>query len=161
MKDANGYEGDAMNPVSIEMGENVYIGLAVTSHQANVKCTSIFSDVSTTGKVTGQWMSQDIPSNSAEPLYVAVEDTAGHIKAARHPDPNTVQLDGWQEWSIDLKEFSDAGIDLAKVKNMYIGVGDRDNPRCGGAGRLYIDDIRLYPADKRLASSTKITTMQN
>jgi hypothetical protein len=26
---------------------------------------------------------------------------------------------------------------------MYIGVGDRTNPAAGGAGRIYIDDIRL------------------
>jgi len=82
MKDASGVESDAMNPVSIEMGESVYIGLAVTSHQANVMCTSVFSDVSTTGRVTGQWMSQDIPSNAAEPLYVAV-DVNGRVKTSQ------------------------------------------------------------------------------
>jgi hypothetical protein len=34
-------------------------------------------------------------------------------------------------------------VNLAKVKKLYIGVGDRDNPSAGSAGRLYIDDIRL------------------
>jgi len=145
MKDPGGVEGDAANPVTIEMGPNVYIGLAVTSHHANVMCRSVFSDMSTSGGVAGRWMSQDIPSNAAEPLYVAVEDSAGHIKAVTHPDPNAVQFDNWQEWNIDLKEFGNAGIDLANVKKMYIGVGNRDNPQCGGAGKLYIDDIRLHP----------------
>jgi hypothetical protein len=145
MKDPAGVERDAANPVTIEMGPNVYIGLAVSSHDAKVMCKSVFSDVGTSGKVAGQWMSQDIPSNAAEPLYVAVEDSAGHIKAVTHPDPNAILFDNWQEWNIDMKEFSDAGIDLVNVKKMYIGVGNRDNPQCGGTGKLYIDDIRLHP----------------
>jgi hypothetical protein len=35
-------------------------------------------------------------------------------------------------------------VNLASVKKMYIGVGDRNSPKLGGAGMLYIDDIRLY-----------------
>jgi hypothetical protein len=145
MKDSSGYEANAMNPVTIEMDPNVCIGLAVTSHQANVMCASVFSDVGTSGEVAGQWMSQDIPSNAAEPLYVALEDSAGHTKIVTHPDPNAAQLDKWQEWNIDLKEFSNAGVNLASVKKMYIGVGNPHNPQCGGTGKLYIDDIRLHP----------------
>ena len=144
-KDSSGYEANAMNPVTIEMDPNVYIGLAVTSHQANVMCASVFSDVGTSGEVAGQWMSQDIPSNAAEPLYVALEDSAGHTKIVTHPDPNAAQFDKWQEWNIDLKEFSNAGVNLASVKKMDIGVGNPDNPQCGGTGKLYIDDIRLHP----------------
>ena len=145
MKDPSGVEGDAMNPVTIEMNSKVYIGLAVTSHQANVMCTSIFSDVSTNGAVTGLWMSQDIPSNAAEQLYVAMEDSTGQIKVVTHPDANAVQIDKWQEWHIDLKEFSNAGVNLASVKKICVGVGNRNNPQRGGIGRIYIDDIRLHP----------------
>ncbi len=145
MKDPSGVESDAMNPVTIEMNSKVYIGLAVTSHQANVMCTSIFSDVSTNGAVTGSWMSQDIPSNAAEQLYVAMEDSTGHIKVVTHPDTNAVQIDKWQEWQIDLKEFSNAGVNLASVKKICVGVGNRNNPQRGGIGRIYIDDIRLHP----------------
>ena len=32
---------------------------------------------------------------------------------------------------------------IAAVKKMVIGVGDRKNPKPGGTGRIYIDDIRL------------------
>jgi len=32
---------------------------------------------------------------------------------------------------------------VAAVQKMAIGVGDRNNPRPGGTGRIYIDDIRL------------------
>jgi hypothetical protein len=36
-------------------------------------------------------------------------------------------------------------VNLAAVKKMYFGVGNRNSPQVGGAGTLYIDDIGLYP----------------
>ena len=128
------------------MSNNVYIGLALTSHNTDptVVCTAEFSDVTMTGTVTGQWQSQDIgiASNDAEQLYVAVEDSTGTVKDVPHPDPNAVLLDTWQEWNIDLADF--APVNLQSVKKMYIGVGNRNTPAPGGGGMLYIDDIRLY-----------------
>ncbi|MCL5279087.1 MAG: discoidin domain-containing protein, partial [Planctomycetes bacterium] len=40
---------------TIQMAANVYIGMAVTSHDATRTTTAEISDVSTTGTVTGQW----------------------------------------------------------------------------------------------------------
>ena len=40
-----------------------------------------------------------------------------------------------------LSQF--AGVNLSRVKVLYLGVGDRKAPAPGGAGRLYIDDIRV------------------
>ena len=85
------------------------------------------------------------PNNSAEPLYVAAQDSLGKIKVVVHEDPGAVQLSGWQEWNIDLKQFANAGVNLSSVTKMYIGVGNRTTPQSGGAGTLYFDDIRLYP----------------
>jgi hypothetical protein len=34
-------------------------------------------------------------------------------------------------------------VDPAAVKTMVIGVGDRNIPKPGGFGKIYIDDIRL------------------
>jgi len=34
-------------------------------------------------------------------------------------------------------------VNPAKVKKMYIGVGDRKAPAANGSGRIYIDDIRV------------------
>jgi len=84
--------------------------------------------------------------NPAEPLYVAVEDIANKIKVVTHPDSAAVQVqvEGWQQWNIPLSEFDAAGVDLAAVKKMYIGVGNRAAPQMGGMGSLYFDDIRLY-----------------
>ena len=47
----------------------------------------------------------------------------------------------WIKWTIPLSEF--AGVDLAAITRMYIGVGDRENPQAGGTGLIYIDDICL------------------
>ncbi len=46
------------SPVSIPMAANVYIGLAVTSHDAAISTAAEFSDVSTTGNVTGAWQTR-------------------------------------------------------------------------------------------------------
>jgi hypothetical protein len=89
------------------------------------------------------WFEGD-PTNSAEPLYVAVEDNAGNIKVVTYPNPNAAQLDGWQDFNILLTDLGDAGVNLASVKKIYIGLGDKDNPRAGGSGHLFIDDIRVY-----------------
>ena len=34
---------------------------------------------------------------------------------------------------------------LDQVSRIYIGVGNRRTPVSNGVGRIYIDDIRLYP----------------
>ena len=134
----------ASNPANFAMNSNVYIGLALTSNNVNATVQAQFSNVTTTGTVTGQWQAEDIgvTSNDAEQLYVAVEDSGGTVKVAEHPNPNAVQLDTWQHWDIDLADF--APVDLTKVKKIYIGVGNRSDPKLGGGGMLYIDDIRLY-----------------
>jgi hypothetical protein len=93
-------------------------------------------------KVLSLWF-YGATGNTAESLYVAVQDSAGNIKIASHAQPAAIQTASWQEWRIDLTSF--AGVDPTRVKKMYVGVGDRTTPRSGGSGTLYIDDIRLYP----------------
>jgi hypothetical protein len=134
---------DSSNPVRIMMTNDVYIGLAVTSHNPGMATVAEFSDVSFAGAVTGQWQVAAVgvaqPSNDAAPLYVAVEDNAGHVKSLMHPDPAAVQTIDWQKWMIPLSEFQ--GANLAGVKKMTIGVGDRNKPTAGGKGVIYLDDI--------------------
>jgi hypothetical protein len=89
------------------------------------------------------WFEGD-PANSAEPLYILIEDSAGAVKVLTHDGPAAVQLDGWQEWNILLSDLSDSGLNLAAIKKMCIGVGNKDNPQTGDAGTLYLDDIRVY-----------------
>jgi hypothetical protein len=134
-------------PQNIPMGANVYIGLALTSHDAALTCRTVFSNVTTTGNVTGQWAHQDIGifSNAAEPLYVAVSNSTGSPAVVAHDDPDASTIDTWTEWIIPLQAFADQGIVLTNVDRMAIGLGTRGNTTIpGGSGKMYIDDIRLY-----------------
>jgi len=81
--------------------------------------------------------------NGRDPLYVGIEDSAGRIAVVAHPDADAVLATEWQKWHIALADLQVAGVDVAAVKKVFIGVGDRDNPQPGGTGRIYIDDIRL------------------
>jgi len=132
---------------NIPMNSSVYTGLALTSHDTAFTCEAIFSNVKTTGTVTGQWQSQDIgiSSNSAESMYVAVGNSAGAPAIVKYGDPVATQIDTWTEWVIPTQIFADQGVNLADVDNISIGIGDRNNPQAGGSGTVYIDDIRLYP----------------
>jgi hypothetical protein len=133
----------AWNPQTIAMSGSIYIGLAVTSHNANAPTTVQFSDVSTTGGVTGSWEVEAIgvaqPANDAAPLYVAVQDSAGKSKVITHPDAAATTLAAWQQWRIPLSDLT--GVKLTAVKKLMIGVGDRANPKQDGAGIVFIDDI--------------------
>ncbi len=133
-------------PQSIQMASNVYIGLALTSHDAGLTCQAVFTNVTTTGNVTGQWMNEDIgiSSNSAEPLYVAVSNTAGAPAVVANSDPAAATIDAWTEWRIPLQTFADQGINLTNVDKIAIGLGSKSGmPSAGGSGTMYFDDIRL------------------
>jgi len=142
----NGTGGDATtNPVDIKMAKDVYIGLFVTSHAAGEVRTYTFDSVSTKGKVGSVAANQDIgiASNSAEQLYVAVEDSAGALCAVTYPDPAATQIAQWWNWKIPMATFSDAGVNLKAAAKLYIGVGNVDNPTPGGSGTIRIDDIQV------------------
>jgi len=134
------------NPQNIPMNSNVYIGLAVTSHNNNAVCQIKISNVTITGTVNQQWMNQDIgiESNDAEPLYVAVSNSAGTPAVVVHDDPAAANIVTWTEWVIPLQALADQGINLTNVDRIAIGLGTRGNMTIpGGSGKMYIDDIRL------------------
>jgi hypothetical protein len=79
--------------------------------------------------------------NAAAPLYVALEDSSKHLAVVTHPDVTITAATKWTQWKIPLSDF--AGVNPARVKKMYIGVGDRKAPAAGGAGRIYLDDIQV------------------
>jgi hypothetical protein len=82
-------------------------------------------------------------SNQTVPLYVAVEDSSKKTGTIVHPDPLVVLSAQWLEWKIPFSQFTAAGINLARVQTVRIGLGDRQNPKAGGAGRIYLDDLRV------------------
>jgi hypothetical protein len=131
---------------SIPMGSNVYIGLALTSHDAALTCQAVFTNVTTTGNVTGQWANQDIGilSNDAEPLYVAVSNSTGNPVVVVNDDPAAAQINTWTQWVIPLQTFTDQGINLTNVDRIAIGLGTKGNMTVpGGSGKMFFDDIRL------------------
>jgi len=81
-------------------------------------------------------------ANSPERMFVALDGTA----VVYHEDPAATQLEGWNEWVINLQAFADQGVDLANVNTITIGLGTKNSgvPGPGGTGRMYFDDIRLY-----------------
>jgi regulation of enolase protein 1 (concanavalin A-like superfamily) len=143
----DGSTWQTLSTVTIPMGLDVYIGLIVCSHDTAQTCVAEFSNVTTTGTVTGDWQSQDIgiESNTAEQLYVVLQDSTGNSVIVKHPDPAVTTFNTWIQWNIPLVDFT--GVNLQAVKDLTIGVGDRDNPQAGGSGTLYIDDIVLNLPD--------------
>jgi hypothetical protein len=138
----------------IQMATNVYIGLAVTAHNATATCEGVITNVTTTGNVTGQWASQDIgiESNDPEPLYVAVSNSTGAPAVIVHDDPAAAQIDTWTQWIIPLQDIADQGITLTNVDSIAIGLGTQGNTTVpGGNGKMYIDDIRLLQPEEEPA----------
>jgi len=142
-------EGDLPSTVDIPMSVNTYIGLALTAHNPLATAEAVFSDVSTTGTMspTGPFtQSQDvgIESNVADRLYVILEDDAGNFELVEHSEPNGTQVSSWQEWNIDMREFTNAGVNTAAITKMTLGVGNKAAPSATGNGLMYIDDVRLH-----------------
>jgi hypothetical protein len=145
--------GSSWQPVTgattqtIAMASNVYIGLALTSHDAAKTCQAVFSNVTTTGNVSGQWVHQDVGifSNDAEPLFVAVSNSTGNPAVVVYDNPAAAQVDTWTEWVIPLQVLADRGITLTNIDRIAIGLGTRGNMTItGGSGKMFFDDIRLY-----------------
>jgi hypothetical protein len=126
----------------IFMIPDVYIGLAVTSHVTGRSTVAVFSDVTTTGNVTGPWISEAIgadthPNNDAAPMYVTMADTTGQTKTFDHPDPQATLLTDWDEWTIPLADLSP--VNPARLGAITLGVGGS-----GVEGKVYIDAIRTH-----------------
>jgi regulation of enolase protein 1 (concanavalin A-like superfamily) len=130
---------------TVAMGTSVYIGLAVTSHDAALTTVAEMSNVATTGAVTGSWQALAIgatmPTNDPASLYLRVEDKAGKSKTVVNANASASAVPAWTEWRVPLSDLSAAGVNLSNVKKITIGVGDKTSPKAGGAGMLYLDDI--------------------
>ena len=84
-----------------------------------------------------------LAANAAAPLYVAVADASQKVGMVVYPDLAVVTTTKWINWKIPLSMFTDAGANMARVKKIYLGIGDKTNPQKGGTGRIFIDDIRV------------------
>jgi len=132
------------NPQKISMPQNVYIGLAFTSHNTSVTGQAQFSDVTTVGSVSPlTWAHEaigvEMASNDPEPMYVALNGNA----VVQHDNPDAALINDWTQWNINLTLFADQGVNLANVNTITIGFGNKNNPQAGGSGSAFFDDIQL------------------
>jgi hypothetical protein len=133
--------GDIANPQTVDWPETVLIGLFVTSHQDGELRTYTFDNVDVQGDVDGVIVSKDIASvsgNSAEPIYVSLEDSTGAVASVAHPYAAATQITAQRDWTIPLSAFE--GVDPTMASKLYIGVG---NGEPGGVGVLTVSDIRV------------------
>jgi hypothetical protein len=82
------------------------------------------------------------PSNAPSVVYVGLEDSTGARVDVAETSIDLVRVSGWQEITIELSKFEP--VNLASIKKIYIGAGDRADPKPGGKGSVYIDDIVLH-----------------
>jgi hypothetical protein len=75
--------------------------------------------------------------NAAEQMYVTLNDSA----MVDHDDPDAATSTRWTEWNISLHAFADQGVNLVNVDSITLGLSSVT----GGMGKMYFDDIRLYP----------------
>jgi len=133
-------QGDAQ---TIEMADPVLIGLFVTSHQSGEIRTYTFDNVTIEGDVTADFVSADIDSvsgNSAEPVYVALEDMAGNVGVAAYPDPAATRIDRWWNLRVPMADLAAQGVDLTIASKLIFGVGSGAG---GEAGAVTLADVMI------------------
>jgi hypothetical protein len=101
--------------------------------------TPPMSDMTREGVVTLTLFYLGDVENSAEPMYVALDDAVVY-----NDDADAALVTEWTRWDIPLQEFAGQGVNLGNVGSITIGFGNRDNPTAGGSGHVFFDDIRLY-----------------
>jgi regulation of enolase protein 1 (concanavalin A-like superfamily) len=158
----------AASSKDIAMTGTVYIGLCLTSHNPSEISTVEFSNIVTAGGVTGSWETAEIgvdhPGNDADGLYVMVKDSANHTATIAHPNPAATLIPEWTEWRIPLSSIKSAGVNIASVEKLVIGVGDRKSPKAGGKGLVFIDDIlvgRLGSSDPGVSGLQAYYPLEN
>jgi hypothetical protein len=117
--------------------------------------TAITSEAGRTWDTPQDWTANSIKelsvmvrgqeTNNPDVLYVGIQDAAGKKAVLYHPGgADVVVATSWTEWATNLQDAAAQGVDLTRVKTLYLGVGDQNNPTQRGAGLVYIDDIRVY-----------------
>ncbi len=144
------FETDANNASTetVDMGNTVYIGLVVTSHEADVPAAATFYNPTTTGNVSsGDWTVEVIGAdtehlvvNTIDKLYLALVDNSGHRHDVYAPVITAVGWGDWYEWKIPQSEYSSNGVNMASIRKIIVGVGDSADPM-HGKGTIFIDDI--------------------
>ncbi|MFC1637100.1 LamG-like jellyroll fold domain-containing protein, partial [Planctomycetota bacterium] len=143
------------DPVTVPMAQTVYVGMAVAAVQpidSMLVNMSEFKHVSIDGTVDQpepleKVLDIGMPANSDEEMYAVIEDNAGNSAVVVNPEGMmATRAASWTAWQIVLSEVAAQGVDLANVQKLKIGFGSKLTPSAGGTGKIFIDDIRLYPS---------------
>jgi len=103
---------------------------------ANVAKLQVGQDWTKYGiKTLSLWFRGD-PNNAAERMYVKLNGS----KVTYDGDASNLLRRRWQQWNIELTSF---GMNLRNVTELSIGL--ERSGAVGGKGKVYFDDIRLYP----------------
>jgi len=93
-------------------------------------------------KTLSLWFAGD-PNNTPGQMYVKVNGS----KVTYDGDATNLTVGGWQAWNIELASFA---TNLQNVTKLGIGIDGS-----GATGKLFFDDIRLYPYDRQLITPTE------
>jgi len=145
--DSPHYEGSIMEI------DDVHGGYQAMPVYYDNSATPYYSEAERTWATPQNWTINDVntltlyvrgvATNDAAPLYVALEDSSARVGIVTHSDAEILTVTEWAAWEIPLSDFTDAGVAVTAVKRMAIGVGSRTATTPGGAGVLYVDDIRV------------------
>jgi hypothetical protein len=136
---------------------NVHSGSKAMRLEYQNQYAPYFTEATNTFASTQDWTAAGVKAlslffrgrddNVEQALYVKVEDLNGSSQKVVHPYKYAVESNIYREWTIDLKEFSNAGVNLAIVKKLTIGTGDGTNSgqTSTDSDTIYVDDIRLCP----------------
>ena len=128
--------------------------------------TPYYTEATRTFSSPQNWAAQNVKAvslsfygeidNIEQPMYLKLEDSAGHSQKVEHPYTHACEAERWEEWRVALSEFSDNGVDVSSIKKLTIGSGngtksaqpEEQDPDTGEPDRdfVFIDDIRLCPA---------------
>jgi hypothetical protein len=139
----DGVTWSLLGSTTVVMSAPVYVGMFVTSHNANEQRTFNFESISATGGVSGNWQGAVIVSrfaNTPTGLYVTLEDTTGK-KSATQFNATAVNSATYTQVKFPLSGFT--GVSLSKIRSVYLSVGDPKTTVAGGTGQIYIDDVRV------------------
>ncbi|UCC22513.1 MAG: LamG domain-containing protein, partial [Planctomycetota bacterium] len=118
----------------------------IEAETANLSAGSDFTASSV--KSLSLWFYGQEDNDANEQMYLVLEDSGSDEAVIYYDgDMNDIKTAEWQEWNIDLNDFTDTNpsLDLTNTAKIYIGFGDRSSPVQGGNGEVYFEDIRLYP----------------
>ena len=128
----------------VSMIPDVFIGLALTSHNVNASTVAMFSDVSTTGNVSGAWTAEaigvDQPSNSADAIYMVLTDSSGKQQTLDHPNPAATLITAWEAWMVP---YSDLTVNMGSIRSITLGVGTPGGAASSATGTVYFDNLRV------------------